>query len=285
MKRLLTALGALLVLVVGEMTAPTAQADAVVFPLSGYEVVSATVPVAAGATGATGVDCPEGKRPVGGGVNTGNDDMRLIESFPLGGAGDVTGWLGAVFNGGTDSVFDVYAVCARVSPEADYEAVGVTNVPVAVGTTGSAAMRCPAGKRPLGGGVYTGDDDMRVVESFPTSSRRWAGAVFNGSGFESVMDVYVICARVSPGEGYEVVGVGNVPVAVGATASAAVDCPAGKRPLGGGVSAGSDDLRLVETFPLGAPLSPTGWTGTVFNGGDASTTFDVYAVCAPVPTD
>lgn len=76
----------------------------------------------------------------------------------------------------------------------------------------------------------------------------------------------------------------NVPVAVGTTSSAAGDRPAGKRPLGGGVSAG-DDLRLVETLPLKAPLSSTGWTGNVFNGGDASTTLDVFEVCAPVPSN
>jgi hypothetical protein len=82
--------------------------------------------------------------------------------------------------------------------------------------------------------------------------------------------------------GYEVVGVTNQLVAAGATGSAAVNCPAGKKPLGGGVYAGSNDMRLNESFPLGAPSSPSGWLGTVFNGDSNASVFDVYAICARV---
>jgi hypothetical protein len=115
MKRLLIALGALFVLLVGELTAPAAQADAAALQLSGYEVVGATnVPVAAGSTGATGVDCPADKRPLGGGVYAGDDGMRLIETFPLGAPFSPAGWTGTVFNGGGASTFDVYAICSPV---------------------------------------------------------------------------------------------------------------------------------------------------------------------------
>lgn len=78
---------------------------------------------------------------------------------------------------------------------------------------------------------------------------------------------------------YEVVGVTNQSVAAGQAATAVAECPAGKKPLGGGVYAGSTDLRVVASFALGAPSSPTGWFGTVANqGGD--TIFDVYVICA-----
>jgi hypothetical protein len=241
----------------------------------GYQVVGVTnQPLAQGATGAVAPLCSAGKRVLGGGVYTGQDDMRLIESFPLGGNG---GWLGGVFNGGGASVFDVYAICASLGAANGYEVVAVTNQPVAAGAIGAARAVCPAGKRLLGGGVYTGHDAMRLVESYPRGSGAisWYGAVFNGGG-ANVFDVYAICARLPTVDGYEVVAVTNQPVAAGASAAAAAACSAGKRALGGGVATGHDDMRLIESFPLGGN---GGWVGGVHNGGGAGV-FEVYAICA-----
>ena len=79
---------------------------------------------------------------------------------------------------------------------------------------------------------------------------------------------------------YEVVGVTNQAVGAGQTAVAVAECPAGKKPLGGGVYAGSSALRVVASFPLGAPSDPTGWFGTVANEGADDSIFDVYVICA-----
>jgi hypothetical protein len=164
---------------------------------NGYQVVGATnQPVAAGATGAARALCPVEKRVLGGGVYTGHDAMRLIESFPIG--GNPPGWWGGVFNGGAANVFDVYAICARLGLGDGYQVTAVINQPVPAGGTGAAAPLCPPGKRALGGGVYTGHDAMRLIESFPLGGNPgWLGAVFNG-GAASVFSVYAICAFAVP---------------------------------------------------------------------------------------
>jgi hypothetical protein len=242
----------------------------------GYEVVGViNQPVAAGATAAAAAMCPAGKRAVGGGVYTGHDAMRLIESFPLG--GDPGGWSGGVFNGGLANVFDIYAICASLGPPNGYEVVGNTNQPVAAGATRAARALCPPAKRVLGGGVYTGHDAMRLIESYPVGGTPsgWLGGVFNGGG-ANVFDVYAICARLPLADGYQVTAVIDQPVPAGGTAAAAPLCPAGKEALGGGVYTGHDNMRLIESFPLGG--NP-GWLGAVANGGAAGV-FSVYAICA-----
>ena len=257
-------------LVIALGAAPAAAA------IPGYQVVGVTnQPVAAGATGSAVAECPAGKRVVGGGVYAGHDAMRLIESFPLG--GNPGGWLGGVFNGGGANIFDVYAICASLGPPNGYQVVGNTNQPVAAGATGGARVLCPVGKRVLGGGVYSGHDDMRLIESFPTGGvpPGWAGGVFNGGG-ANVFDVYAICARLGPRDGYQVTAVTSQPVPAGGTGVAVPLCPAGKRVLGGGVNPANGNMRLIESFPLGGN---TGWFGAVFNGGPASF-YSVYAICA-----
>ena len=61
-----------------------------------------------------------------------------------------------------------------------------------------------------------------------------------------------------------------------------VDCPAGKKALGGGVSAGVPfATRVVELAPAGSAGEGTGWLGRVFNEMDTrSTTAYVWVICA-----
>jgi len=262
-------LGACLTTCVSVLLVWGASASATV---RGYEVVGVTnQPVAAGATGAALASCPAGKRVLGGGVYTGHDAMRVIESFP---SAD-SGWFGAVSNGGDANVLDIYAVCAELDAKARYEVVGVTNRPVAAGMPGGAVATCPQGKRVLGGGVYAGHDAMTVVESFPSRSG-WSAAVYNG-GDANVFDVYAVCARLDAKARYEVAGVTNQPVGAGETGVAGASCPDGKRVLGGGISTGHDATRVIESFPS----AETGWFAAVSNGGGASV-LDVYAICAVV---
>jgi hypothetical protein len=244
--------------------------------IPGYEVVEViNQPVGAGATGAAVATCSAGKRVLGGGVYTGHDAMRLIESFPQ--LGNPPAWSGAVFNGGLANFFNVYAICANLPAGNAYEVVGVVNQPVPASGAREARALCPVGKRVLGGGVYTGHNAMRLIESFPQSGvpSAWRGAVFNG-GPASVFDVYAICARLADEDGYQVVPVVNQPVQAGATTGVAPLCPGGKRALGGGVDVAHAAMRLIESFPLGGNA---GWLGSVFNGGAASV-YGVYAICA-----
>jgi collagen triple helix repeat protein len=62
------------------------------------------------------------------------------------------------------------------------------------------------------------------------------------------------------------------------------ECPAGQRPIAGGVVT-SDGLINVYQTAAGTPAvfegTPTGWWGSVRNFGTVTGTFRAYAVCAP----
>lgn len=64
-----------------------------------------------------------------------------------------------------------------------------------------------------------------------------------------------------------------------------VDCPSGKKALGGGVATASGsykDVRIVSSAPAGADA--TGWSVSVWNEGSESSTLNEYAwvICAYV---
>jgi len=61
-----------------------------------------------------------------------------------------------------------------------------------------------------------------------------------------------------------------------------VDCPDGKRALGGGVASGApvfSKLSVIESAPTGPA---TGWLAAVRNNGNVTTTEHVWAICAYV---
>lgn len=65
------------------------------------------------------------------------------------------------------------------------------------------------------------------------------------------------------------------------TSSKEVTCPAGKRALGGGLTAAkTDGLRLQQSTPT---RQATGWAATVFNVGDAVKRVYVWVICAETP--
>ncbi len=75
-------------------------------------------------------------------------------------------------------------------------------------------------------------------------------------------------------EGFDVGFPGKPPNIV----SKEVTCPAGKRALGGGLTAASTDrLRLQQSTPT---RQGTGWAATVFNTGDAVKRVYVWVICA-----
>ena len=62
-----------------------------------------------------------------------------------------------------------------------------------------------------------------------------------------------------------------------------VDCPAGKKALGGGVAltSGLWAMRVIQSAPSGG--GATGWLATVANdASNFTTTFYVWAICASV---
>jgi Collagen triple helix repeat (20 copies) len=66
------------------------------------------------------------------------------------------------------------------------------------------------------------------------------------------------------------------------TASTQVDCPAGKKALGGGGSSTSNAMKLVESAPTDPPTNPgTGWVVTYQNTAGQATVY-AWVICAKV---
>lgn len=66
-------------------------------------------------------------------------------------------------------------------------------------------------------------------------------------------------------------------VYAGDTAEKTVLCPAGKKPLGGGVWTDEPYVKTVFSFPNTAL---TGWTAQVENSGQAAKQYSVHVICA-----
>lgn len=109
------------------------------------------------------VDCPSGKRALGGGVDQPGATNPLFgwvqSSGPVDGTGTTAntdsgdaaeGWYASVYNfGGTTRDFHVFAIC---SPDSD-ATIAAKVFSVAPGHVGDATVACPAGQRVVGGGV------------------------------------------------------------------------------------------------------------------------------------
>ncbi|MFF4661342.1 hypothetical protein [Streptomyces sp. NPDC001381] len=84
--------------------------------------------------------------------------------------------------------------------------------------------------------------------------------------------------------GYEVVKGGNFSLLPGESDSAAIFCPAGKRPLSGGVQAGGgdvDNLRLKYSYVH--QIDPTEWVvGVTHEGGQGAAQGNYFVICANV---
>ena len=109
------------------------------------------------------VDCPAGKRAVGGGVHQPGATNPLFGWVQSSGPVDATGttantdsgdvaegWYASVFNfGATERDFHVFAICSAGSDAT----IAAKVFSVAPGNVGDATVACPAGKRVVGGGV------------------------------------------------------------------------------------------------------------------------------------
>ena len=76
--------------------------------------------------------------------------------------------------------------------------------------------------------------------------------------------------------GYEIIRVGPVTVAPNARYQQILNCPAGKKVVGGGVESGSDFSRMISSAPAGS----TGWQVMGWNDLKTGTASIIaYAIC------
>ncbi|MEU1510342.1 MULTISPECIES: hypothetical protein [unclassified Kitasatospora] len=76
-------------------------------------------------------------------------------------------------------------------------------------------------------------------------------------------------------DGYQVVKLGNANV--GNFQRRTVNCPAGKRAIGGGAEAQGNEAVLVGSFPTDGA---NGWVGIGRQPGSSSVGISVYVICA-----
>jgi hypothetical protein len=242
-----------------------------------YEVVhSGDVVVVPGSTSTAVKSCPAGKQPLGGGLSTNSDSVKMVESYPYIASSAAAGWVGTVANEGTDPVtFDVYAICAIIPSGVGYEIVSASS-------TGLATVNCPEGKKPFGGGLSTASI-ASVIETFPlgggTDPIGWLAWVADGN---QPVTVYAVCGFAPPQLKWTGVGRDTTEnVATGAVVTSSITCPGkDQKMLSGGPYANGFGMRTIESYPS-STNNPKTWIATVTNVGDDSP-FTIYAICAKV---
>jgi Ca2+-binding RTX toxin-like protein len=279
-------------------------------PGSDATIQTNTFTVAAATVGDATVTCPAGKRVVGGGFAP--VDPKSHGHVQQSGPVDATGrpettetgdvarsWLVSVQNTSAEAAeFRVFAICSATS-DATIVAGAVTKDPNEAYAQGVAT--CPAGTRAVGGGMgATGPtlplffnaslsapvNDSGQLESTVSGdvARSWVVSVDARTPYR----VFALCSAGSDAtiatKAFSVEDDSVVPV--GAT----VQCPAGKRVLGGGIGVTGPGLSWTE---LNGPLDETGetaktesgdvarsWTASVSNIADITRVFRVSAICA-----
>jgi len=84
--------------------------------ISGWQYVTKAQSISPGIYGRWSVDCPDGKRALGGGVASGGPVFSTLSVMESGPAGAATGWLAAVRNNGNVTTTEyVWAICAYVT--------------------------------------------------------------------------------------------------------------------------------------------------------------------------
>ncbi|TVL94151.1 hypothetical protein [Streptomyces sp. SAJ15] len=79
---------------------------------------------------------------------------------------------------------------------------------------------------------------------------------------------------------WEVVAQTNLLVAPGEAAQTIVECPEGKKVLGGGFFGNTEAVKTIRSFPQGSEYAA--WIVFVVNEGDVLGSYDAYAICADV---
>lgn len=283
-------------------------------PGSDATITAKAFTVEPGKVGDATVQCPAGKRVVGGGVGqTGPTATLRFGVVQASGPVDETGqtkntdsgdiargWSASVFNraGGMQREYRVYAICSSTS-DATIEA---TRLSLADNVTGQATATCPAGRRALGGGVgltdgtspvfgtvqSTGPQDetgqAKSTESGDTA-RSWYALVYNYNGAHEYR-VFALCSADSDAT----IEAKAFSVDSGQAGDAIAQCSPGKRALDGGVIA-VDGPGYLASVQQSGPVDETGQTASTTSGDVARSWFvslyaaskvgfRVFAICA-----
>jgi hypothetical protein len=267
--------------------------------------------VPTGAVGGATVMCPGDRRALGGGVvQVGEaDGLSVMASGPLDAtgkpaktlSGDVPkGWLARIKNtSGSTRQLKVFAMCAG-GTNARITAVTVAMAPG--GSNADPVVRCPDGRRAVGGGavplsVSEGYLEVRVSGPLDATGitlesndgdvpRIWYTAMRNGDSSTRKVRLSAICMSSSTAtldETTHTIG--------GETRDVIAICPEGKRLIGGGIVQSGPAPELY--LPANGPLDGTGftvetrsgdiprqWYTSILNALPETRTFRTFAICS-----
>lgn len=259
--------------------------------IQGYQVVTGSKNQTNGVAELI-VACPTGKRAIAGGArifgsNIGTSLIASAPEWPTPSA--PTSWRGTArgpFNNSWGIRVD--AICATSVP--GYQVVRASDNRVS--TYISKPADCPTGKRAIGGGARVLGNGTSLITSHPAWQppvfTSWLAAAVGPFGESWGIHVDAICATSVPG--YQFVDGYHHPA--NGLASGTVNCPTGKRIIGGGaaMAAAADDFvatSLIVNGPEGpTPSAPTSWHGTARGPSGNSWYLVVAAICGtPGPPD
>lgn len=262
------------------LLAPTATAE-----VTEYEIVSTLDGPGTAVQRDVTLTCPPGKRLLSGGAGIiaeiGPNQPLLQGSAPVGlPAPDELGWRAIATDDGVGQwSLRVRVICGQV----DGWALVTDSTPQSAGTNKFVDTACPFGRVPLGGGArMIGDTGgLRLLWSGlqPVSpelgpSNRWEALARDddGTGIWQLL-IGATCATVSD---YTVVTDSTEQLETFRN-SAYVECPAGKRVLGGGVHVDGvwDGVRLERS----SFEEPNGWAASARDDGDGAWGLTVDAIC------
>jgi hypothetical protein len=266
--------------------------------ITGYQVVSAEVTLAAGGYARRSATCPAGKVVLSGGVTDshgGGVKTVIRESGPVAGDSGTSSWTAAISNeDGTDRNIQIVAVCADPPPGYEIRRREGTLSPGGdVTFTGAHQFRCVNGTVGLGGGVLVPgrrNYGTAIRRSFPTTLQGWFAHIGMPDGKQERTVVgLLVCA--DPPAGYHH-RASEYLMAAGADIEVSTACDPGTVVLGGGAHAmvftGSNlnkatfDTVIRQSTPTYSATSGSQWRVRILNTGPDTLEVTAQAVCAIV---
>ena len=207
-----------------------------------------------GPSNASFLKCPSGQKVLSGGCSDDFTSTSLMSTWPW----DDDGWA-CNFKTQPGSLTS-YALCESASNTACRGVTTVSNT-IAAGTTVSVA--CPSPRQVIGGGCSDDFTSTNLRTSMP-SGNGWSCRFVANPGS---LTAYALCANPVPG-----VTIQTVSMTQTSSNGAFVQCPAGKRVLGGGCQDVLGSTLLQSTYPW----QNNGW---VCNFQHVTGNLTVYAIC------
>jgi hypothetical protein len=260
------------------------QPPAVPPALNGYTVVTSGVLDSPDGRQAEGiVFCPTGTVAFDGGVLGGSlaPGQSINGSVPVVEGSVATGWQAFIDNTtGSDSTFQVYAVCAKQPKQ--YAIVGQIFVNAA-DAQNTELVPCPLGSngKPMkvlgGGGVGgAGTPGQDINTSMPIGGQTlsWRIDINNTFGFDNLASVYAVCGAA---KSWKVVSGAAVDNPAGAQTQADAACPSGLTAVSGGGYSSSRGMlvNLNTTYPA----TGSDWQVAENNASIADATLTPWVVC------